>query len=335
MWLAEEGALLTRNLAPHEVVVECWPVVGARWRSELLGLGHALGRGRRALEDYLRHERIYEEAIADAAEFFELDGWEDAAIGNPPPPQAAPLAPSSPRGQRAAALDAEGHWSPHRLEPAALREAVASSRLPAALPPLPPSRAVPALGGGGRPVPATGPGVEVAAGVSSSGNQEFAREIGHLGELFAFRALQELLPGFDEDCWVSSSRTLLGLRDGDDTLGYDFAYMDVTGQLCGESGRVCLIDVKANAGAMSTRFSVSGNEWDIAEACSQSDDRAFVILRVFDVGSGQPQVGELLADPVGLALDGALQLSPKAGWWVDSRCVGGQSSPDRPDERPS
>jgi hypothetical protein len=49
--------------------------------------------------------------------------------------------------------------------------------------------------------------------------EEHTREIGHLGEVFAFRALSMQLPGFDADCWVSSSRRYLDPPGGDDTVG--------------------------------------------------------------------------------------------------------------------
>ena len=67
-------------------------------------------------------------------------------------------------------------------------------------------------------------------------NDEYARQIGHAGEVYAYRVFEQLLPGFDADCWVSSSRALLGLDGGDDTLGYDFRYVDVDGVLSSKPG---------------------------------------------------------------------------------------------------
>lgn len=144
-----------------------------------------------------------------------------------------------------------------------------------------------------------------------------------MGELFAFRALAALLPDFDASCWVSTSRERLGLAPGDDTLGYDFRYVDTTGELSGRPGADCLIDVKTNGQAMKPRFAMSQHEWQLAEACHRGSSQVFIILRVFDVVS-EPKLGVRLVDPYRLVSEGSLAIGPRDGWWVDVRAGGGE-----------
>ncbi|MBK9369621.1 MAG: DUF3883 domain-containing protein, partial [Deltaproteobacteria bacterium] len=151
---------------------------------------------------------------------------------------------------------------------------------------------------------------------SSAASDEYARQIGHLGEMFAFRVLAAKLDGFDEGCWKSSSRALLGFAGGDDTLGYDFHYIDVTGALCGRPGAECFIEVKANARAMRPRCSVSRNEWNLATACHASTSQVFVIVRVAGIAE-DATLAAIIVDPVQFVTDGAMALSPKDGWWLD------------------
>ena len=315
VWLAGKRLLLSQPLPPAALVAELWPIVGPRWRNDLLALGHALARGDRGLRDHLRHQHIGDEALSNAAAFFKLTDWEatiEIPAQKPASPQSVPLRPVI-----VDLRDGEGAEEEDDLDPPydthTLTQSVVLAPLPSTLPR--PS-ASPVTGTPAQTTQPARSGRTSNPSTGSHGNEAYAREIGHHGEWFAFRVLQARLPDFNEACWVSSSRELLGLAAGDDTLGYDFVYVDQSGQLGGRPGATCFIEVKANAGAMRQRFSVSSNEWRLATECSHSEDRVFVILRVHDV-AGQPQVGAILLDPVGMVATGGLRLAPRDGWWVD------------------
>ena len=138
--------------------------------------------------------------------------------------------------------------------------------------------------------------------------------------MFAFRQFKEWYPGFDEQCWVSSSRQQLGISGGDDTLGYDFVYDDLQGALGGVPGARCLIEVKANGGPLSSRFMFTRHEWEVAlEANARGD--VYLIARVSHVDS-QPRVAVVLPDPVAMIHRGELELQVQSYWITDRRSHG-------------
>ena len=310
VWLPHAGALVCQDIDGNELVASIWPIVGRVWRNELLALGTALSRGERSLRDFMRHEGIREEAVADATTRLGL-----RPLLAPYLPQVRTLllpvaAPVNVLTSSDSADDEDGQ----EIEPdlgqidldAALNR-LQRAPTPLALPR--PSRAAP---------PRSGFATDRSRSQrpSTAASDDCARQIGHLGEMFAFRALSAKLDGFDEACWKSSSRGLLGFAGGDDTLGYDFHYIDVTGALCGRPGAECFIEVKANARAMRPRCSVSRNEWNLATACHASATQAFVIVRVAGIVE-EPRVAAIIVDPVQFVSDGAMAISPKDGWWLD------------------
>lgn len=317
VWLPQVRVLVCQNIDGNELVASIWPIVGKAWRNELLALGTALSRGDRSLRDFMRHEGIGEEAVADATARLGL-GPLLAPYG--PPIRISPVAPPTAHPGVPTSSDDADEGDGQEIEPElgqidldAALDRLQRAPTPLALPG--PSRAPPPRsrfeGTRSRsPHP------------SSAASDEYARQIGHLGEMFAFRALAAKLDGFDEGCWKSSSRALLGFAGGDDTLGYDFHYIDVTGALCGRPGAECFIEVKANARAMRPRCAVSRNEWNLATACHASTTQVFVIVRVAGIAE-DATVAAIIVDPVQFVTDGAMSLSPKDGWWLD---VGGAAS---------
>jgi hypothetical protein len=147
-------------------------------------------------------------------------------------------------------------------------------------------------------------------------DDEYARMIGHQGEHFAFQVLSARLTGFDQTCWKSTSRFLANLPGGDDTLGYDFRFLDIDGRLSGQPGADCFIEVKSNARQARSRFSLSNNEWQLACDCHESSNRRFVIVRVAHIADA-PTLVAIIVDPVRSLKGGHLALTPKDGWWVD------------------
>lgn len=329
VWIRKEATLICQDLDGPDIVAEVWPVLGPRWREEMLGLGRAAERGARGLREYLRHKAIPEAALEVAADHFGLakmlPGWRDDPAEIPRVHRASYWAhhePAFPAGQPFGDAGEEGEEGEEPLGQADLEEIAERARS------APTPRSLPPLLDAGVPAEALATGSQstprrVGHAASSPGparrtmNEQYAREIGHRGEVFAFRTLKDLLPGFDESCWVSTSRSLMGLTGGDDTLGYDFRYLDVSGKLCGNPGVECLIDVKSNAGSMRERFTISPHEWRLAEECHHGGDRVYVILRVFNVAT-DPGFGERLIDPVQRVEEGTLSLTPKDGWWADS-----------------
>jgi hypothetical protein len=60
---------------------------------------------------------------------------------------------------------------------------------------------------------------------------------------------REPFPGFDESAWQSQNRSeYLGDGLGNDSLGYDFCFKDVSGRLTGHAGTVCMLEVKSSPG---------------------------------------------------------------------------------------
>lgn len=320
VWLADHDTLVCQLISAAEVIVAMWPVVGAAWRHQLLALGHALGRGDRPFRDFLRHEGVTETMLDEAASRLGMTKLiapfspASATTASPPSPVVihARMTADGQSGEGVAeeaadveeAIDLEAARERVRRAPAVLDEAgVGVVAEP------PPAFARPWVG---RPV--------------VRGDEEYARQIGHLGEHFAFRALSGTLPGFDESCWKSSSRSLAGLAGGDDTLGYDFHYVDMTGEFSGEPGAECFIEVKSNARRARSRFTLSNNEWKLALQCHDSVGRRFIIVRVAGIADS-PTVAAVIVDPVRAVRSGELVLTPKDGWWVDHELVGTAASP--------
>lgn len=305
VWLDGDNTLICQEIDPADVVVALWPVVGAAWRHPLLALGHALGRGDRAFRDFLRHEGITELMLDEAASrlgaakliapFLRPEG---ASVLRTSP--ALVLVPVDGGDGDASADDAE---EPIDLD--AARELVRLA--PAVL-----DGQLNGVGAPSRTIPAS----TVSTRRGTHGDEDYARQIGHFGEHFAFRALSAMLRGFDESCWKSSSRSLAGLPGGDDTLGFDFHYVDVDGTLTGERGAECFIEVKANARRARPRFTLSNNEWKLAQRCHGTTTQRFIILRVAGIGDA-PEVAAIIVDPVRAVGAGELVLTPKDGWWVD------------------
>jgi hypothetical protein len=331
IWYPDRRTLACQQVKPADVVAELWPVVGATWRDGLLALGHAVRRGNRSVRDFLRHHEITESMLADADSQFgvarlvapflqdrgqELPGASDLPRGSGSERRATEPEPGG-EGETEEPIDLDAAQERVRSAPASLGHG--------------------AVRGGGTFLPgATGrspaPG---PARYRDSVDDEYSRRVGHLGEHFAFRALSKALPGFDASCWKSSSRVLAGLPAGDDSLGYDFRYIDTSGALSGEPGAECLIEVKANAREPQPRFAMSNNEWRLAEACHQSQNRRFIVVRVAGIADA-PEVVAVIVDPVRAREAGELSLRPKNGWWVehDVAAEGGESGEVRDVEEP-
>lgn len=314
VWLAADQVLVCQAISPAEVVAAMWPVLGAVWRHQLLALGHALGRGDRPFRDFLRHEGLTESMLDEAASrlgaskliapYLAPAGSGDNGLGSP---------------LTAAVPSLELVGAPITNDAGDLEEVIdleaARDRVRSAPVVIEPGAQI--AGGAGLPPPLPGPAPRPGPVRSGArGDEEYARMIGHYGEHFAFRALSAMLPGFDESCWKSSSRSLAGLPGGDDTLGYDFRYIDIDGTLSGQPGAECYIEVKANARGARARFSLSNNEWQLAVACHSSPDRRFVVVRVAGIADA-PAVVAIIVDPVQAVREGQLALTPKDGWWVD------------------
>lgn len=304
VWLRGPGVLLCKDLDAPGLIAALWPVLGPAWRDDLLALGDALRRGERGVRDLMRHKRLKEEAIHEAAARCHLDVvlGTVALIAPNPPKDRAPSQVITPT--RATEADPSEADDEAEADLGRVLQAVLHAK-PSPL-----------------PVPSVGPQRSAVQGSpgrarrgARRGSEDYVREIGHLGEVFAFRALAAQLPGFNEDCWVSSSRAWMDLPGGDDALGYDFRYVDTTGALSGRPGVVCYIDVKANGGALKDRFAISSNEWRLAERCSGSEAEVFILLRVWGIAS-EPRLGPVHVDPVALTRTGLLTLSPKDGWWA-------------------
>ncbi len=145
-------------------------------------------------------------------------------------------------------------------------------------------------------------------------NEAAKRATGIGGELFAFLQLRAWVPGFDEDCWKSTARQRVGVSDsGDDTLGYDFACVDVDGRLSGRPGVRCLIEVKSSRGPAEPSFPMSRNEWSVAATTHGREDEVYVVLRIENVGTS-PGVVDLVVDPFGLLRTGSIRLVQKDLW---------------------
>lgn len=144
-------------------------------------------------------------------------------------------------------------------------------------------------------------------------SEDAKRATGVGGELFVLQQFKQF-PGFDEDCWKSTSRAAAGLPDdGNDGLGYDFAYNDATGCVGQRPGVRCLIEVKSSQGAADPTFPMSKNEWRVAGAAHVSEGDVYLIVRVENVATA-PRIADVLIDPFRMCGRGEIELAEKDLW---------------------
>ena len=73
----------------------------------------------------------------------------------------------------------------------------------------------------------------------------------------------------------------------------------------------CLIEVKSTTEDGADAFEMTTNEWETAIRCHAGGEKAvYVIIRVVRTAS-QPQIMDMLVDPVQLHLDGVLDYSSR------------------------
>lgn len=156
-----------------------------------------------------------------------------------------------------------------------------------------------------------------AGGGGGSGTRKRAPDaylqmLGALGEHFVFQQLEELFTDFDMTNWRSKAKELFGYGEGDDSLGYDFEYHDMSRTLTGDAVvQRCLLEVKSTSKDGADTFEMTTNEWETAIRCRAGDEKAvYVIIRVIRAAS-QPQIMDILVDPVRLHLDGVLDYSSR------------------------
>ncbi len=148
-------------------------------------------------------------------------------------------------------------------------------------------------------------------GSRRSGDQKEGADTrtGLTGESFFYEYGCKHLPNFDSSCWVSDSRRKYGFNQGDDGLGYDFAYTDIEGKLFGSKDQPhCLIEVKSTSSAENVPFPITQKEWDVAKQCHTGQiAKEYVIVRVADA-KGAPYIADVICNPVQLWHDGKLKL---------------------------
>jgi len=156
-----------------------------------------------------------------------------------------------------------------------------------------------------------------AGGGGGSGTRKrppdaYLQMLGALGEHFVFQQMKELFPDFHLTNWRSKSKELFGYGEGNDSLGYDFEYHDMSGKLTGNVNvQRCLLEVKSTSQEETDAFEMSTNEWETAIRCHTGGEKAiYVIIRVVRTSS-QPKIMDILVDPVQLHLDGVLDYSSR------------------------
>ena len=347
VWLADRNLLVMRpSSRSNDVVAELWPIVGKEWRDPLRRLADAAEKGIGGLAVFRREKALRGARVRDACAKFgytwddsseeELEkgpapagsSWPSTAAGSPvdsgptafPPDRASTAPPRSPPGvapdppDQPLVYPPPAFTSPVRLDRPAPPAGVATGLRRAQEDPSAP------VGGGSTRTGGSAGAPSRPAWHPPAPDDGRYREVGHQGEVFAFRQFKEWYPGFDEHCWVSSSRQQLGITGGDDTLGYDFVYDDLQGDLGGVPGARCLIEVKANGGPLSSRFMFTRHEWEVAlEANARGD--VYLIARVSHVDS-QPRVAAVLPDPVAMIHREELELQVQSYWITDRRSHG-------------
>lgn len=140
----------------------------------------------------------------------------------------------------------------------------------------------------------------------------YLQMLGGLGEHFVFQQLKELFTDFDMTNWKSNAKEMFGYGEGNDSLGYDLEYYDMSGTLTGDASvQRCLIEVKSTTQDGTDAFEMTTNEWETAVRCHAGAEKAvYLIIRVIRVAS-QPQIMDILVDPVQLHLDEVLDYSSR------------------------
>ena len=140
----------------------------------------------------------------------------------------------------------------------------------------------------------------------------YLQMLGALGELFVLQQMKELFPDFDVTNWQSKAKELFGYGEGNDSLGYDFEYHDTSGKLTGNATfQRCVLEVKSTSQDETDAFEMTTNEWETAFRCHEGVEKAvYVIIRVVRTAS-QPQIMDILVDPVQLHLNGVLDYSSR------------------------
>ncbi|AWM40163.1 hypothetical protein GobsT_13990 [Gemmata obscuriglobus] len=163
-----------------------------------------------------------------------------------------------------------------------------------------------------RPTKRGRPGAGSGGGARTRVSEDYLAVLGAVGEYFVYQQLKALCPDFDLTNWLSKGRERFGFSAGNDTLGYDFSYDDVTGALAGS--RImprCLIEVKSSAHDGGSVFEMTTNEWEVAQGChGDPKSGTYVIIRVANLTS-KPCVTDVLVDPVQLHLDGVLDYTSR------------------------
>jgi hypothetical protein len=136
--------------------------------------------------------------------------------------------------------------------------------------------------------------------------------LGALGEHFVFQQMKELFVDFDITNWRSKAKELFGYDEGNDSLGYDFEYHDMSGTLTGNASvQRCLLEVKSTVQDGADAFEMTTNEWETAIRCHTGHEKAvYAIIRVVRTAF-RPQIMDILVDPVQLHLDGVLDYSSR------------------------
>jgi len=143
-----------------------------------------------------------------------------------------------------------------------------------------------------------------------------AAQTGLLGEAFVYELLRSRLPGFGAPNWVSGNRQRYGLtEEGDDSLGYDFRYVDIDGTLTQRLEEPeCLIEVKSTEGEGGGAFPMSEPEWQRAVEAHQNSGREVYIIFCVASAREEPRIHDILFDPVKLWHDGQLRFAEKDLW---------------------
>lgn len=136
--------------------------------------------------------------------------------------------------------------------------------------------------------------------------------LGAVGEHFFFQQIKELVTDFDLTHWKSKTKEIFGYPAGDDGLGYDFEYYDTQGVIGGNRlAPRCLIEVKSTTRDGTDAFEMTTNEWETAIQCHNGVNQAiYVIARVIRTAT-QPELLDMLIDPIQLHLDGVLDYTSR------------------------
>lgn len=136
---------------------------------------------------------------------------------------------------------------------------------------------------------------------------------GVMGEAFVYEYLCEKFGenGFDHTCWKSENKfKYLGI-EGSEKLGYDFEWFDSQGLLV-STGQECLIEVKSTKGK-GLPFPISTPEWERAKIAHSSPNETYIIVRVISA-QDEPEISDILIDPVQMEFDGELVIENLDGW---------------------